>query len=157
MKPLHSNIVVDESQLDIPEYIDQQQYVKNKGAHYLLQGIGWALWTLLFLPLLVIFLWLYQGKLIKNYIFAEQISVQIHNFFWLTLIVAMCCTSLLLWASYNWLRYRKTEKSTINNVSPSLLAECFFIPMDDLAKIQNSKNIVLHYDHKGLLADYELK
>ncbi|ENX59053.1 MULTISPECIES: poly-beta-1,6-N-acetyl-D-glucosamine biosynthesis protein PgaD [Acinetobacter] len=157
MNKSHLNIIEDVSQLDIPEYIDQHRYVKNKGAHYLLQGIGWALWTLLFLPLLAIFLWLYQGKLIKNYIFAEQMSVQIHNFFWLALMVMICCASLLLWASYNWLRYRNTEKTTVVNVSHSILAEGFLIPKDELSKIQRSKNIVLHYNQEGILADYELR
>ncbi|MDM1756670.1 MULTISPECIES: poly-beta-1,6-N-acetyl-D-glucosamine biosynthesis protein PgaD [Acinetobacter] len=157
MSDFQSNIITDESKLDIPEYIDQPHYVKNKAMHYTLQMMGWMLWTLLLLPLVTAILWVYQVKLIKNYIFAEQIYVQLYNFAWLALIVMLCCASLLLWASYNWLRYRKTKDPKVLNVTQSTLAEDFLISTDELSKIQKSKSIVLHYDDEGVLSDYELK
>lgn len=157
MNDYHSNIITVESKLDIPEYIDQPQYVKNKGMHYTLQAVGWMLWTLLLLPLATLVLWIYQGKLIQSYIFAEQINVQLYNFAWLALIVMLCCASLLIWASYNWLRYRKTQSPKVLNVTQSTLADGFLMSTEELSRIQKSKNIVLHYDNDGILYDYELK
>ena len=39
---------IDVEVLDIPEYIDQPEYVKNKTANYTLQTIGWfcLMWLL---------------------------------------------------------------------------------------------------------------
>ncbi len=157
MNKIHSNIVTDPAQLDIPQYIDQPQYVKNKATNYTIQALGWFVWTLFILPLLSLILWLYQGRLIQSYIFAEQMNVQMYNFAWLALIVVVCCASLLLWASYNWLRYRKRDNPKVLNVSQSILAQDFLITTDELSRIQKSKSIVLHYDEEGILYNYELK
>lgn len=80
-----------------------------------------------------------------------------YNFAWLALIVVVCCASLLLWASYNWLRYRKRDNPKVLNVSQSILAQDFLITTDELSRIQKSKSIVLHYDEEGILYNYELK
>ncbi|NNP72125.1 poly-beta-1,6-N-acetyl-D-glucosamine biosynthesis protein PgaD [Acinetobacter defluvii] len=157
MNSFHSDVVTDASKLDIPAYIDQPQYVKNKGVHYTLQAIGWTLWTVLLLPLITVLLWIFQGKFIQSYIFAEHFSVQIYNFAWLALIVGVCCASLLIWASYNWLRYRTAKKPKVLNVTHSTLAKDFLMSTEELLKMQKSKNIVLHYDDEGILYNYELK
>ncbi|WP_111860555.1 poly-beta-1,6-N-acetyl-D-glucosamine biosynthesis protein PgaD [Acinetobacter sp. CFCC 10889] len=157
MSNFQSNVITDESKLDIPTYIDQPHYVKNKAMYYSLQMFGWTLWTFLLLPLATAVLWIYQGKLIKSYIFTEQVYVQLYNFVWLAFLITICCASLLLWASYNWLRYRKAKDPKVSNVTQSTLAEDFSISTDELSKMQKSKNIVLHYDDEGVLYDYELK
>ncbi|SST29329.1 Biofilm PGA synthesis protein pgaD [Acinetobacter baumannii] len=46
---------IDVEVLDIPEYIDQPEYVKNKTANYTLQTIGWFCLMWLLFPLVSLF------------------------------------------------------------------------------------------------------
>lgn len=158
MKIKHTHIETNEDLLDIPQYIDQPKFVKKKTGCYLLQMMGWTLWTTLFIPVLTAILWLYQGRLIKNYLFAEQLHVQLLNLFWLAVLIGICCALLLIWASYNWIRYRHSQhEKNISNVTQQDLAEDFLVTPQQLFILQNAKHIILHYDQKGVLLNYELK
>lgn len=48
---IHSHSHVDQNPLDIPQYIDRPEYVKNKWAGFSLQILGWSLWMWLIMPL----------------------------------------------------------------------------------------------------------
>lgn len=151
-------ITNDVSRLDIPKFIDQPKFVPNKSKFYALQLAGWTFWTFLFIPFFTLLLWLFQGNLIKNYIFAEQFNVQLHNIVWLGALIVFFGATLLIWASYNWIRFRNAEnQATVNNVDNSVLSKYFSVSSQELCSMQNSKNIVLHYDESGNLYDYELK
>lgn len=154
----HTHIETNEDLLDIPQYIDQPNFVKKKAGCYLLQMTGWTIWTSLFIPIVTIVLWLYQGRLIKNYLFAEDLQVQLWNLFWLAVVIGICCTLLLLWAGYNWIRYRHSQQQKqVANVTQRDLAADFLVTPQQLSALQNAKNIVLHYDQQGILSDYELR
>lgn len=147
----------DHTQLDLPKYIDKAKFVKNKKGHYSLQFMGWLFWTFLFIPLFTAVLWVFQGNLIKNYIFAEQFSVQLLNIVWLAIIVVCFGSALLLWASFNWIRYRKNDAvNKVGNVSNATLAEYLNISTEDLECMKKSKRVVLHYDEEGTLYDYQM-
>lgn len=45
-------LIEDESKLELPEYIDQPEYVRNKSAGYSLQIVGWFMFMWLFMPVL---------------------------------------------------------------------------------------------------------
>ena len=158
MKIEHTHIETNEDLLDIPQYIDQPKFVKKKAGCYLLQMTGWTLWTTLFIPMITLVLWIYQARVIKNYLFAEQLKVQLLNLLWLGILIAVCCALLLIWASYNWIRYRHSQQQKkVANVTQHDLAQDFLVSPQQLLILQNAKNIVLHYDQKGVLFDYELK
>ncbi|MEG2268108.1 MAG: poly-beta-1,6-N-acetyl-D-glucosamine biosynthesis protein PgaD, partial [Acinetobacter sp.] len=57
-------IITDEAKLDIPAYIDQPEYVQNKTAGYSLLALGWIIWMWLFLPLLTLLFWWFEGNLV---------------------------------------------------------------------------------------------
>lgn len=62
MEITHENDAnIDVEVLDIPEYIDQPEYVKNKTANYTLQTIGWFCLMWLLFPLVSLFLWILKG------------------------------------------------------------------------------------------------
>ena len=62
MEITHENDTnIDVEVLDIPEYIDQPEYVKNKTANYALQTIGWFCLMWLLFPLVSLFLWILKG------------------------------------------------------------------------------------------------
>ena len=151
-------IISDISKLDIPKYIDQPKFVRSKGKFYMLQLMGWTFWTFLFIPLFTLALWWFQGNLIKNYIFAEKLNVQLLNIAWLGALIIIFGATLLLWASYNWIRFSNTEVQTkVTDVDNTVLSKYFSVSPQELCSMQNSKNIILHYDENGNLFDYELK
>jgi biofilm PGA synthesis protein PgaD len=56
-------IITDDTKLDIPTYIDKPEYVRNKTAGYSLLALGWMMWMWLFLPLLTLLFWWFEGNL----------------------------------------------------------------------------------------------
>lgn len=155
MKPKYG--LSQDRDLDLPQYIDQSKFVKNKQGHYLLQFTGWAFWSFLFVPLLTLILWLYQGNLIRNYIFAEEFDIQLHNIMWLAVLVVCFGATLLLWASFNWIRFRKQHAiKAVINVNNAVLAKYLTISPRELEDMKTSKRIVLHYDENGELYDYQM-
>ena len=52
------HIVKDESKLELPAYIDQPEYGRNKSVGYSLQIVGWFAFMWLFMPLLTVFFWI---------------------------------------------------------------------------------------------------
>ena len=147
----------DAKRLDLPQYIDQAKFVKNKKGHQTLQFFGWAFWSFLFMPILTLLLWVFQGNLIRNYIFAEKLNVQLLNIAWLALLIVICGASLLLWASFNWIRFRKQKIAPlIQNVSTQVLAGYLEISPQELDSMKHSKRVVLYYDENGVLYDYQM-
>ena len=47
--------IKDESKLELPEYIDRPEYVRNKSVGYSLQIVGWFVFMWLFMPLITVF------------------------------------------------------------------------------------------------------
>lgn len=153
----NNQIQHDPKKLDLPQYIDQSRFVKNKKGCYLLQLSGWVFWTFLFVPIFTLMLWLYQGNLIKNYIFAEKFDVQMLNIVWLAGLVVFFGSALILWASFNWIRFRHQHaQQLVLNVNNQVLAKYLKISPQELETMQCSKRVVLHYDDHGLLYDYQM-
>ena len=151
------NDLAQDNDLDLPQYIDKSKFVKNKQGHYLLQFTGWSFWSFLFVPLLTLILWLYQGNLIRNYIFAEEFHIQLLNIMWLAALIIFFGATLLSWASFNWIRFRKQhEIKEVSNVNNSILAKYLIISPAELEAMKASKRVVLHYDENGELYDYQM-
>ncbi|MBJ9720460.1 poly-beta-1,6-N-acetyl-D-glucosamine biosynthesis protein PgaD [Acinetobacter calcoaceticus] len=143
--------------LDIPEYIDQPEYVKNKVANYTLQTIGWFCLMWFLFPLVSLFLWFFEGHLIYDYVWVDNIS-EVKTLLHLLLLICLSALVLILWASYNWLRFHGDDRrSKAPNSSTELLATQFSVTPETLNELQKSQRIILHYDDHGNLRKYELK
>ena len=143
--------------LDIPEYIDQPEYVKNKAANYTLQTIGWFCLMWLLFPLVSLFLWVFEGHLIYDYVWVDHLS-EVKTLLHLALLIGISALILILWASYNWIRFRgEDRRNKAPNSSTELLATQFSVTPEALNELQKSQCIILHYDDHGNLRKYELK
>lgn len=143
--------------LDIPEYIDQPEYVKNKTANYTLQTIGWFCLMWLLFPLASLFLWFFEGHLIYDYVWVDHIS-EVKTLLHLLLLIGLSALVLILWASYNWLRFHGDDRRSKGpNSSVELLASQFMVNTESLSELQNAQRVVLHYDDQGHLKQYDLK
>ncbi|MEQ1088554.1 poly-beta-1,6-N-acetyl-D-glucosamine biosynthesis protein PgaD [Acinetobacter seifertii] len=142
--------------LDIPEYIDQPEYVKNKTANYTLQTIGWFCLMWLLFPLVSLFLWFFEGHLIYDYVWVDHIS-EVKTLLHLLLLICLSALVLILWASYNWLRFHGDDRrSKAPNSSDDLLAFKFTVSTASLSELQKAQRVILHYDENGHLQKYDL-
>ncbi|MHA3115135.1 poly-beta-1,6-N-acetyl-D-glucosamine biosynthesis protein PgaD [Acinetobacter sp. ANC 4635] len=154
---INYQIIEDESKLDLPEYIDNPHYVKNKTAGYLLQLIGWVLFILIIFPLITLFLWYFEFKLVKKYIFNDAMYAQLTSLMHIGIGILIFSLLLILWASYNWVRFNNKERRKKSQNTPiDEFAKDFLLTGDDLVKLQQGSNIVLHYDEDGLLEYYDV-
>ena len=64
IKQTEFKIIKDESLLELPEYIDRPEYVQRKSAGYGLMALGWMLWMWLFLPVLTLLFWWFEGNVV---------------------------------------------------------------------------------------------
>ncbi|MDR2250797.1 poly-beta-1,6-N-acetyl-D-glucosamine biosynthesis protein PgaD [Acinetobacter sp.] len=143
--------------LDIPDYIDQPEYVKNKAANYTLQTIGWICLMWLLFPLVSLVLWVFEGHLIYDYVWVNNIS-EVKTLLHLLLLIGLSALVLILWASYNWLRFHGDDRrSKAPNSSVELLASQFTVSTESLSELQKAQRVVLHYDDHGHLIKYDLK
>ena len=69
-------MVYDLTQLEIPQYIDEPRYVRNKTAGYGLFFLGWLLWIWIFMPLITALLWIFQGFSVYEQLFVMNIPEQ---------------------------------------------------------------------------------
>lgn len=106
MTNMNSSVIIeDESKLELPEYIDRPEYVRNKSVGYSLQIAGWFLFMWLFMPLLTIFFWLFEGKTIYQQMIVQAEPTSPLSLVHLATMILIFIAVLLLWATYNWVRF----------------------------------------------------
>ena len=150
-------IIKDVSQLELPEYIDKPEYVRRKSAGYGLMALGWTLWMLLFMPLLTLLFWWFEGA-----VFYTQVVEQTRPLTSISVLKLMVCIGifisiLFVWASYNWVRFHGDDRRKAPKcVTAEDLAQSFQLQSADIEKLRQAKNITLHYSDDGQLQDYQL-
>lgn len=143
--------------LDIPDYIDQPEYVKNKSAGYTLMIVAWLIWACLFLPALTALFWWFQGSVAYEQLIIESKPESAISLIVLMFMILILVACLIVWASYNWFRFGQNEKrSAAPNVANSKLSESFDIGQHHLDELQQSYNITLYYGEAGQLYAYEV-
>lgn len=153
------HLIEDVSKLELPEYIDQPEYVKNKTVGYGLLVIGWALWMWLFLPLLTLLFWWFEGSTIyEQLIIADRKQPMGLTLLNMMLIIGLLILSLWLWASYNWIRFHGQDRRQKSRpLSFEQLAVSFDVTVKDIQVLRQANNITLYYDDDGLLEKYDIK
>ena len=116
-------MVYDLTQLEIPQYIDEPRYVRNKTAGYGLFFLGWLLWIWIFMPLITALLWIFQGFSAYEQLFVMNIPEQSIDILYLIISIMLFILTLIICARYRdwetW-KYRDWEtdrKSTRLNSS----------------------------------------
>lgn len=150
-------MIQDESQLEIPQYIDEPKYVRNKSAGYGLFFLGWLVWIWLFLPLLTLLLWWYEGYSIYHYLIIGTGPDGSISLLHIALAIVIFILCLLVWASYNWIRFHNKERRHAPiPVTAEHLAQSFDLQVADIETLKQAKNVTLHYDEDGVLQQYDI-
>ena len=146
----------DTTSLDIPAYIDRPEYVKNKSAGYLLQIVGWGIWMWLLMPLVTLFLWWFEGKMVYEQLFLSLHTSGKYSLYNLGVCITVLVALLWIWASYNWIRFVNNERrSSPKPACLDQLSQSLNVSTADLKRMRAHKNLTLYYNDQGELLDYE--
>jgi len=117
---IHSHSHVDQNPLDIPQYIDRPEYVKNKWAGFSLQILGWSLWMWLIMPLFTVFLWWFEGQNIYKQLFLSLNNNGRYSLYMLAICIAILILILFIWASYTGYVFIMFKDVVHQNPQPKL-------------------------------------
>jgi len=141
----------DRDDIEIPSFIDRPdlQSYGQKTVSSMLAVIGWTCWLYLILPLLTLIAWVGGYYRVNQYVvlnkdgFFEQINI-------LGPVVIIMVVLLLLWATYNLLRFRDVaRRNAPSNTTVEEMAEHFKIEEQLVVKAQKQQISVFHFDDKG--------
>jgi biofilm PGA synthesis protein PgaD len=150
-------VIEDESKLELPEYIDRPEYVRNKSVGYSLQIVGWFLFMWLFMPLITVMFWWLEGKTIYQQMVIQAAPDSQLSLINLIAMIAIFICMLWLWATYNWVRfYGEDRRRAPVAIDEKQLATSFKVNTVDILNMQQAKNLTLYYDHKGKLEFFEV-
>ena len=153
---IHSHSHVDQNPLDIPQYIDRPEYVKNKWAGFSLQILGWSLWMWLIMPIFTVFLWWFEGQNIYKQLFLSLNNNGRYSLYMLAICIAILILILFIWASYNWIRFYNVQRRTAPEpATEAQIAQSFNLNIRDIHAMKSSKNMILHFDEHGNLIKYD--
>lgn len=146
--PKNSPDLQDEP-LIIPEYIDRPdlQSRAKRGVWGAINLMGWLVWIYLLLPLISILAWLFGYQRFHAYMLMNQPGSNLHTPIFLIIILS---SLLLLWAIYNWLRFRKKERlHYVDNASIEQIAHFYEIESQLVHRVQRQQVSTFHYDDIG--------
>ncbi|WP_257219682.1 MULTISPECIES: poly-beta-1,6-N-acetyl-D-glucosamine biosynthesis protein PgaD [unclassified Acinetobacter] len=102
-------------------------------------------------------LWLFQGYTVYEQLFVMSAPQSSFSLFYLGLAIMVFILILLIWAVYNWLRFRDNERRAFpEHIQTEQLAESFQVDTTEMAYLQQAKNLTLHYDQDGQLEKFEV-
>lgn len=147
----HAFVIKAESELELPAYIDQPDYVRNKTAGYGLHVLGWSLWVGLFLPLLTLLLWWFEGTtILDQLIFNIQPRNSILSVTHLAVMILILSAVFMLWIGYDRIRFGGRKKAqTLDAATVDELSKSLIVPVEILADMQQQKIQTLHFDDDG--------
>ncbi|WP_347453730.1 poly-beta-1,6-N-acetyl-D-glucosamine biosynthesis protein PgaD [Acinetobacter thermotolerans] len=149
---------VEGVELDIPEYIDVPDYVKDRTGGYTLMAVGWMVWAWLFMPLVSLSLWWFESNLIMGQILSESSPYQGLTLIKLASLIVITFSCLLIWAGYNWFRFNgKDRRSAPKPVESQQIAHNFALDKHALLEMVQAKNLTLHYNQAGKLEQYNIQ
>lgn len=150
------DLIEDESKLELPEYIDQPEYVRNKNMGYSLQIVGWFVFMWLFMPALTMLFWWFEGQTIYQQLVTEAQPDSQLSLMNIIVMILSFISVLFLWATYNWVRFSgKERRKTPLAIAVPQLASSFKVNTADIINMQQARNLTLYYNNKGLLEFFE--
>ncbi|WP_110654075.1 poly-beta-1,6-N-acetyl-D-glucosamine biosynthesis protein PgaD [Salinicola halimionae] len=115
----------------------------------LIAGVGWMLWLYLFLPLATIGSWIFGVHRFDAYV------IDNHGHSWASLTIyaitiALAGIALLIWAFYNYRRFRHADRrQPASPLTSERLALSFGMNSTQVAELQRSRSVTLEHDAQG--------
>lgn len=113
--------------------------------------VFWMLWVYIWLPLLSLIAWGFGVQLFYDeMILANGFEVFIKLAGTYAMVILLLAATLLGWAQYNWVRFRKKERRRmIELVAPEDMAEYFQVDKEELITWHDANRIVVYHNEQG--------
>ena len=111
---------------------------------------AWVVWVYRFLPLISIVAWGLGIDYFARYMLEPGGAGYLFTLTTYTVVIAASALIIVGWSRYNQIRSRRyNRRSQPQPVSDEMIQERFFVSADDLARIHDSKIMVLELDDDG--------
>jgi biofilm PGA synthesis protein PgaD len=111
----------------------------------------WYFWLYLWLPLVTFFGWLTGGMLgYEQMVVLDGYRSLAHLLAWYGVVILILDGGLIVWATYNLLRFRgKERRSELPNAEVGAYAEHFGMAAHELSAWRKAKVLNVHHDTLG--------
>lgn len=141
----------------IPEIIRRPDLVDTpkKGALALIALIGWVLWLYLLMPLGALLAWWFGYQRLDFFILSNPIrTIETLKIYFL--IISLGGLLFILWATYNWLRFRRMDRrGAPPKADAAAIGQAFLIEPTDVEIAQAGKVLAFDFDEHGQIIQIE--
>jgi biofilm PGA synthesis protein PgaD len=118
----------------------------------------WSLWLYLWLPLTTLIGWVIGGFIgYQQMVVLDGYADLIRLLSWYALIVLLMGGALVIWATYNLLRFRgKERRIPLQDVSVKTYGLYFGVAADDLIAWRQTKILAVHHSEEGSLQHVDM-
>ena len=116
--------------------------------------VFWLLYLYLWLPVISAFAWLTEGYFFYDNLIANEGYVGLEDILIIYAYVVLAMNiAFFAWARINFRRFRGTERrSLVSPVETVQIAQRFHVPAQVVRGWQQSKSMVIYFDHRGEIA-----
>lgn len=135
----------------IPNIIRRPDLVKpaKKSILAIIATIGWILWIYLLMPLGALLAWWFGYQRLDQFILIDPVrTIQTLKIY--AIIIAAGGVLFILWATYNWLRFRRVDRRGAPPMADAkTISQAFLIEPSDVETAQAGKVVAFDFDEHG--------
>lgn len=135
----------------IPEIIHRPDLVTatKKGSLALVAAVGWLVWLYMITPLFALFAWWFGYQRLDAFVLSDP-SRTMQTLIIYAMVIAGGGVMFILWAVYNWLRFRDHDRrGAAPAATPAAMGEAFAIPTQLVLDAQAGKILAFSFDDHG--------
>lgn len=135
----------------IPEIIHRPDLVtvSKKGTMALVAAIGWLIWLYLISPLTALLAWWFGYQRLNIFVLSDPVHTM-QTLIIYSMVIAAGGAMFILWAVYNWLRFRDHDRrGAPAPATTAEIASAFTIPPQSVLNAQDGKILLFSFDDHG--------
>ncbi|MDA3878313.1 MAG: poly-beta-1,6-N-acetyl-D-glucosamine biosynthesis protein PgaD [Halothiobacillus sp.] len=141
----------------IPEIIHRPDLVTatKKGSLALIAAVGWLVWLYMITPLFALLAWWFGYQRLDAFVLSDPVRT-LQTLIIYAMIIAAGGIMFILWAVYNWLRFRDHDRrGAAPPATPAAMGEAFAIPTQLVLDAQAGKILAFSFDDHGQIIGIE--
>ncbi|MHB1229327.1 MAG: poly-beta-1,6-N-acetyl-D-glucosamine biosynthesis protein PgaD [Halothiobacillus sp.] len=141
----------------IPEIIHRPDLIDaaKKGTLTLVATIGWLIWLYMLMPLAAMLAWWFGYQRMDIFVLTDPAQT-IQTLVAFSVIISLGGIMFILWAVYNWLRFRHNDRRGSPLPADSLaIALAFAIPSESVHTAQKEKTLDFRFNDDGQITGIE--
>ncbi|BBP02474.1 poly-beta-1,6-N-acetyl-D-glucosamine biosynthesis protein PgaD [Sulfuriferula nivalis] len=141
----------------IPEIIHRPELINFplREVFTVIAAIGWVIWLYIISPLFALLAWLFGYNQFTSYVLDDPLhtleTLQIYSY-----AVLAGGSLFILWGSYNWLRFRTSQRRGLAQIaSPGDIGLSFGLTEEQVKFAQQNKSLNFYYNDEGAIIAIE--